>query len=325
MPSPERLKELYALMWRIRLFEEAANAAFDSEPAFSVLHMCCGQEAVEVGVCAALRPDDLVFGNHRSHGHLLAKGGDLNTTMAELFGRATGCCGGKGGSMHVVDATVGFMGANGIVSAGLPIATGAALAQAMTRSGRVVVVFFGDGATHRGAFHEALTLGSLWQLPVVYLCENNGYQQWVPQKEVAPVSEVARMGAAYAIPGVTVDGQDLEAVMAAAAAAVARARTGGGPTLLECRTYRFYGHSYGDTQGYRTAEEVARWRERDPLTLLARSLRERQAMSEGEDTGIQAAAARAVADAVAFAKASPYPSPEVLDRDVFDPAWRLGA
>jgi TPP-dependent pyruvate/acetoin dehydrogenase alpha subunit len=227
--------------------------------------------------------------------------------------------------MHVVDAKVGFMGANGIVAAGLPIATGAALAQAMRKSGRVVVVFFGDGATHRGAFHEALTLGSLWKLPVVYLCENNGYQQWVPQKEVAPVTQVATMAAAYGIPGVTVDGQDLEAVMAAAEAAVARARSGGGPTLLECRTYRYYGHSYGDLQGYRSAEEIAAWRQRDPLTLLSRTLRERQALAEGEDTAIQAAAKAAVEDALAFAKASPLPPPEALDRDVFDPAWRLGA
>ena len=238
-------RRIYTDMWRIRLFEEEALRQTSLGSVKGTLHTYCGEEAIAVAVCAHLRDDDYVLGTHRSHGHCLAKGAPMDRMMAELFGRATGSCRAKGGSMHIADFSRNILGANGIVAGGIGPGTGTALASKIRKSDQVSVVFFGDGAAARGPFHEGLLFGSLWKLPVVYVCENNGYQQWVPRKNVAVVDSVADMAASYAIPGVSVDGQDLEAVYEAAGEAVARARNGEGPTLIEARTYRFYGHSLG--------------------------------------------------------------------------------
>ena len=258
--SPGLCKKIYKDMWRIRLFEEEANRQTSLGNLVGALHMYSGEEAVAVGVCANLREDDYVLGTHRSHGHCLAKGADSGRMMAELFGKATGTCAGKGGSMHIADFSLNILGANGIVGAGIAPATGAALASKMRGTDQVSVCFFGDGAAARGTFHEGIGLGSLWKLPVVYVCENNHYQQWVARKDVSVVDSVADMAGSYAIPGVSINGQDVVAVYEVAGEAIERARKGGGPTLIEAQTYRFYGHSLGDEQQYRSAEEVEEWR-----------------------------------------------------------------
>src|SRR5262249_48386928 len=209
---------------------------------------------------------DYITSTHRGHGHCIAKGADIKRMMAELFGRATGYCKGKGGSMHIADFTVGMLGANGIVAGGFGLATGAGWAAQLRQSGQVAVCFFGDGAANRGPFHENINIGAVWKLPVVYVCENNQYAQWTPQKDVTLVTDIANMAPAYGIPGVQVDGMDALAVYEAAGEAIARARRGEGPTLLECKTYRFHGHNFGDPQMYRSREEIADWAEkRDPI------------------------------------------------------------
>ena len=234
--TQEKCLKMYTDMWRIRLFEEEANRQTNLGNIVGTLHMYCGEEAVAVGVCANLRDDDYVLGTHRSHGHCIAKGAESDKMMAELFGKATGTCGGKGGSMHVADFSLNMLGANGIVGAGIGPTTGTALASKIRGTDQVSVCFFGDGAAARGTFHEAIAMGSLWQLPVVYVCENNGYQQWVPRKNVAVVDSVADMAVSYSIPGDSDNGQDAIEVYEVIAEAVARARSGGGPSLIEART-----------------------------------------------------------------------------------------
>ena len=320
--SAERCESIYREMWRIRFFEEEANRQTSLGTVQGALHMYCGEEAVATGVCAHLRDDDYVLGTHRSHGHCLAKGAPMDQMMAELFGKATGTCRGKGGSMHIADLSRGILGANGIVAGGIGPATGTALASKMRGTDQVSVCFFGDGAAARGPFHEGILFGSLWKLPVIYICENNQYQQWVPREKVAVVDSVADMASSYAIPGVSVDGQNAVEVYEAAGEAVGRAREGGGPTLIEARTYRFYGHSVGDRQEYRTREEVDAWRSnRDPIKILYAYMSERQWLGEREDADIQAEVKAEVETAVAFANDSPYPGPDDLMTDVLDPIW----
>lgn len=317
-PVPERLKEMYRTMWRIRLFEEEANRQQAFGNVQGSFHMYIGEEAVAVGFCAHLRPDDYIVGTHRSHGHFIAKGGRIERMMAELFGREGGICRGKGGSMHVADFSVGMLGANGIVGGGFGPATGAALASQLRGDDRVTVCFFGDGAMQRGTFHEAINIGAIWNLPVIYVCENNQYQQWIPQRRMTKVTSVRDMAPSYGIPGESVDGQDVLAVSEVASRAIDRARTGGGPTLIECVTYRFHGHSPGDLQEYRDKEEVEYWRtERDPIQLLRTYLIERQQLGEDEDAAIRAAAAVEIESAVAFAEASPFPPDEEIVTDVY--------
>ena len=243
--SAEQGRKLYTDMWRIRLFEEEAIRQTSLGTVKGTLHTYCGEEAVAVGVCAHLRDDDYVLGTHRSHGHCLAKGAPMERMMAELFGRATGSCRGKGGSMHIADFSRNILGANGIVAGGIGPGTGTALASKIRGSDQVSVVFFGDGAAARGPFHEGIQFGSLWKLPVVYVCENNLYQQWVPRDRVAVVDSVADMAGSYAIPGVSVDGQDLDAVYTAAGEAIERARDGAGPTLIEARPIAFMDTLWG--------------------------------------------------------------------------------
>ena len=312
-------KKMYLDMWRIRLFEEEANRQTSLGTVQGSLHMYCGEEAVAVGICAHLRDDDYVTGTHRSHGHCLAKGTPMDRMMAELFGKATGSCAGKGGSMHVADFSINLLGANGIVGGGIGPATGTALASKMRGTDQVSVCFFGDGAVARGTFHEAITMGSLWKLPVVYMCENNQYQQWVPRKNVAVVDSVADMAASYAIPGVSIDGQDIVEVYEASSEAIERARSGGGPTLIEARTYRFYGHSLGDREEYRTREEVEEWRaNRDPIKLLRAHMAERQWLGDTDDEAVQEQAKAEVAAAVRFADESPFPAPDAALTDVLE-------
>ena len=324
--NAELSRRIYTDMWRIRLFEEEALRQTNLGSVKGTLHTYCGEEAIAVAVCAHLRDDDYVLGTHRSHGHCLAKGAPMDRMMAELFGRTTGSCRAKGGSMHIADFSRNILGANGIVAGGIGPGTGTALASKIRKSDQVSVVFFGDGAVARGPFHEGLLFGSLWKLPVIYVCENNGYQQWVPRRNVAVVDSVADMAASYAIPGVSVDGQDLEAVYGAAEEAVARARRGEGPTLIEARTYRFYGHSLGDMEEYRSREEVDDWREnRDPIKLFSAWMKERQWLGDDEDEAIQTEVKAEIVRSVAFAEESPLPSPEDVMTDVLDDEWRVSA
>ena len=322
----ELAKRMYLDMWRIRLFEEEANRQTGLGNVAGALHLYCGEEAVGVGVCAHLRDDDYVLGTHRSHGHCLAKGAPMNDMMAELFGKETGSCSGKGGSMHVADLSKNILGANGIVAGGIGPATGTGMATKIRGTDQVSVCFFGDGATARGPFHEGILMGSLWKLPVVYVCENNGYQQWVRRENVAVVDSVATMAASYDIPGVSVDGQNVVEVHEAAGEAIDRARRGEGPTLIEARTYRYFGHSMGDREEYRTREEVDDWRDnRDPIAIFRAYMAERQWLTEREDEEIQTAAKEAVAAAVEFADASAYPPLDAAHADVLDTEWMVDA
>jgi pyruvate dehydrogenase E1 component alpha subunit len=315
--TQEKCLKMYTDMWRIRLFEEEANRQTNLGNIVGTLHMYCGEEAVAVGVCANLRDDDYVLGTHRSHGHCIAKGAESDKMMAELFGRATGTCKGKGGSMHVADFSLNMLGANGIVGAGIGPTTGTALASKIRGTDQVSVCFFGDGAAARGTFHEAIAMGSLWQLPVVYVCENNGYQQWVPRKNVAVVDSVADMAVSYSIPGVSVNGQDAIEVYEVIAEAVARARSGGGPSLIEARTYRFYGHSLGDEQQYRTEEEVEeRKLNADPINILRDFMTERDWLSSADDEQVQQRAGDEITRAAKFAEESPWPEMGEVGTDV---------
>ena len=315
--TQEKCLKMYTDMWRIRLFEEEANRQTNLGNIVGTLHMYCGEEAVAVGVCANLRDDDYVLGTHRSHGHCIAKGAESDKMMAELFGRATGTCKGKGGSMHVADFSLNMLGANGIVGAGIGPTTGTALASKIRGTDQVSVCFFGDGAAARGTFHEAIAMGSLWQLPVVYVCENNGYQQWVPRKNVAVVDSVADMAVSYSIPGVSVNGQDAIEVYEVIAEAVARARSGGGPSLIEARTYRFYGHSLGDEQQYRTEEEVEeRKLNADPINILRDFMTGRDWLSSADDEQVQQRAGDEITRAAKFAEESPWPEMSEVGTDV---------
>ena len=317
-PSAEVLLDMYHLMWRIRLFEEQAEFQSSQGKVLGALHTCIGQEAVAVGVCAHLNGEDYITSNHRGHGHSISKGADMKRMMAELYGRITGSCKGKGGSMHIADFAVGMLGANGIVGGGFGLATGAGLAAQMRAKGQVAVCFFGDGAANRGPFHENINMGAVWRLPVVYVCENNQFAQWTAQEEVTLVTDIASMSSAYGIPGLQVDGMDVLAVYEAAGEAIGRAREGEGPTLLECKTYRFHGHNMGDPQQYRTREQIAEWSDsRDPLASFEKYLTKQEILTADESEAIQKQAAEEIQEAVTFADESPYPGPEELYRDVY--------
>jgi pyruvate dehydrogenase E1 component alpha subunit len=315
----EKLLEMYRKMVTIRRFEEKV-AELNARGVFPGLaHLYIGEEAVAVGACSALRADDLITSTHRGHGHCIAKGCDLKPMMAELLGRYTGYCKGKGGSMHICDFDRGILGANGIVGSNIPIAAGAALGIKMMRQDRVVLCFFGDGASNGGSFHEGLNFASIWKLPVVFVCEHNMYAISMPTKKSTSVANIADRASAYGMPGEVVDGQDVLAVYEAARRAVARARRGDGPSLLECKTYRWYGHFAGDEHhygGYRSVEEVEAWRARCPI----RGLRE-YAISKGipaEELDLIEERVRAkVEEAERFALGSPEPGPRVALEDVY--------
>src|SRR6266571_2700281 len=312
------LVEMLHKMILIREFDELAIQLRTEGKITGAVHPYVGEEAVAVGVCSALQLTDRVTSTHRGHGHCIAKGADIKRMMAELFGRATGYCKGKGGSMHIADFTVGMLGANGIVAGGFGLATGAGWAAQLRKSGQVAVCFFGDGAANRGPFHENINIAAVWKLPVVYVCENNQYAQWTPQKDVTLVTDIANMAPAYGIPGVQVDGMDALAVYEASGEAIARARRGEGPTLLECKTYRFHGHNFGDPQMYRSREEIAEWVDRrDPIKRLAGHLKDAGILTDTEDQEIQQRVAAELQEAVRFAESSPYPTPDELYKDVY--------
>jgi len=301
---------LYRQMVQIRQFEEELFRLFLKRPMPGSMHQYVGQEAVAVGVCAHLAKEDYVTSTHRGHGHCIAKGVGIKAIMAEMFAKKTGCCKGMGGSMHIADFGVGMLGANAIVGAGIPIATGAGWSCKVRYPGRVSVAFFGEGAANEGAFHEGINLAAVWRLPVVFVCENNMYNFSVHYKKTMLLDNVADRAAAYGIPGQVVDGMDLLAVYGAAGEAIKRARQGEGPTLLECKTYRFMGHSRFEPAGYRSKEEVEAWKKRDPIPMFRGWLLKAPLASEAEFEEIDRAVAKEIEEAVAFAEQSPDPEPD---------------
>lgn len=304
---------MYGLLWRIRLFEGHVQrlAAAGEVPGFP--HLSTGQEAVAVGVCAHLTAEDTLFTGHRGHGHALAKGCDLTATLAEILGRDTGLCRGRGGSMHLVDAAHGMLGATGVVGGNLPLAAGAAWAAQARGSQAVSAVFFGDGATGAGVFHETLNLAALWKLPLLLVCENNGYAEFTSRAEHSPVTRVSEFARPYGMASLSVDGNDLAAVDAAAQAAIAQLRSGAGPYLLECMTFRLAGHFVGDAQPYRSKEELAAAAAKCPIERLGRALVAAGVPAE-ELESIAGAARRELQQAVEAARAAPRPDPAtVLD------------
>lgn len=312
----EKLVKLYREMLRIRLFEEKVSELFTKALLPGFIHLYIGQEAVAVGVCANLRKDDYIASTHRGHGHCIAKGAELKRMMAELFGKKTGYCKGKGGSMHIADYRLGILGANAIVGANIPIAAGAALAAKLRGTDRVAVAFFGDGASNTGAFHEGINMAALWKLPVIFVCENNLYAISTRVSKSTPVTNIADRAASYGIPGVVVDGMDVVAVYKVAHEAVERARKGEGPTLIECKTYRFCGSFEGDPQHYKTREEMEEWKKKDPLRLRERLI-EKGVLTEAEVEEIEQKIRLAVEEAVEYAEGSPYPEPEEVTKDLF--------
>lgn len=316
--NTEQMILMYKRMLMIRRFDERAVELYRTGELPGFLHPYIGEEATAVGVCANLRKDDYITSTHRGHGHLIAKGGSLDKMMAELYARTTGYCHGKGGSMHIADVSLGILGANGIVGAGIPIATGAALSAKMRKTDQVAVSFFGDGASNQGVFHEALNLASIWELPVVYVCENNQYGMGTPQSKHQHIKDISIRAKAYGIPGVSVDGNDVIKVYETASEAIARARRGDGPTLIECKTYRFHGHHVGDPgTSYRTRDEVEEWKQRDPILRLRTMILEEEGFSEAELEAIDAEVIEKLQKAIQFAKNSPSPLPgDALD-DLF--------
>jgi len=307
-PGRDTLVALYRGMLVIRRTEEQLVKMYAAGKLYGGVHTYIGEEAVATGVCAHLRPDDTVFSTHRGHGHALAKGVTPRELIAEVLGRATGCSGGRGGSMHLFKPEVGFLGSSGIVGPSITLAAGTGYAARILKIDRVGVAFFGDGATNNGSFHEGINLATTWSLPTLFVCENNMYATEVPYAKATRQTSVAARAAAYGLPGVEVDGNDVLAVYRAAAEAVARARSGGGPTLIECKTYRTRAHSEGMRDaGYRTQEEVAAWKARDPLALLETHM---LAADPGAKTALEAIDAEVkamVEEAAAFALASPLP------------------
>ena len=308
---------VYETMQKIRLFELKALQLFEENKLRGSVHLYVGEEAIAASVCAHLRDDDYITSTHRGHGHCIAKGASLDTTMAELMGKVTGCCKGRSGSMHIADFEKGNLGANAIVGAGLPIAVGAALSIKLRKTDQVAVAFFGEGASNEGVFHEALNMAGLWKLPVIFVCENNGYGISVPQWQSTAVQDISVRAAGYDMPGVTVDGNDVLTVGGAFSEAVKRARSGEGPTLIECKTYRWFGHWTGDPCVYRTRAEVDEWKKKDPITSFRRVLTENYRVSLEHLDDIDAKVWELVEAAVTFGLESPEPDPARLLDDVF--------
>jgi pyruvate dehydrogenase E1 component alpha subunit len=317
MPAPAQLAQMYRTMVLLRRFEERVNELYLQGRIPSTLHLYIGQEAVATGVCANLRPDDYAFSTHRPHGHALAKGVSPQRLLAELYAKATGCCQAKGGSMHVGDMSVGMVPAIAIVGANVPIAAGTALAAKMQGSDRVSVCFFGDGAANEGAWHEGLNVAAIWDLPVIYVCENNLYAASTPVSLTFKVENIADRAAAYGMPGVIVDGNDVLAVFEASRAAIARARAGGGPTLLECKTYRLCGHSRSDPRTYRSKEEEAEWQQLDPIPRFHRQLATQGLCTIQQLQEIEQDVEQTLDQAIAFAESSPEPELAELYTHVF--------
>jgi TPP-dependent pyruvate/acetoin dehydrogenase alpha subunit len=315
--DPETQLALYRTMLTIRLFEQRVAREFRTGEVPGFVHMYVGEEAVAAGVCANLDDPDYVTSTHRGHGHCIAKGCELAAMMAEIYGREDGLCRGRGGSMHIADFSRGMLGANAIVGGGIALATGAGLASAVRGSGQVAVSFFGDGAVNQGVFHESLNLAAIWKLPVIYVCENNGFAESTPVAYASSVPHLASRASGYGIPGVTIDGADVLDVYAAAREAVARARAGEGPTFLEIKTYRFMGHFEGDPERYRDDGERQALRQHDALANLRTRLLSEGHASDSELEAMGAQIEAAVGEAVDFARASPFPDPAEIERYVY--------
>lgn len=313
------LLDLHRRMVRIRIFEETAGKLMEDGKIPGALHLYVGQEAVAAGVMVHLSNEDWITSTHRGHGHLIAKGGEFHRMFAELYGKATGYCKGKGGSMHICNMELGMLGANGIVGGGPPIAVGAAFSNRFRKTDRVACTFFGDGASNEGAFHEAANMAGLYKLPAVFVCENNGYGEFTAQANHQAIVDVADRAAGYGMPGVVVDGMDAVAVYEAAGEAIARARQGEGPTLLECKTYRFFDHVgvRGMGLAYRSDDEVERYRARDPILNLERQLADQGLLSAEQARGVHEEVTADVQAGVKFAEDSPMPEPGALLEDVY--------
>lgn len=313
----ESLVKMYRKMLEIRFFEEKVFGLYGQNLVPGTIHLYAGEEAVAVGVCSALSKDDYITSTHRGHGHCIAKGADLKRTMAEILGKKTGYCKGKGGSMHIADFSIGMLGATAVVGAGLPIAVGAGLSARLRKTGQVVACFFGEGASNQGTFHESINMASAWKLPVIFVCENNLYAMGTRQSRIMNIENIADRAVSYGIPGVSVDGNDVLAVYEAACVAVERARRGEGPTLIECKTYRQKGHSRVDPAKYRPREEVEGWLQRDPIKRLRHKLIQTVISTEAELQEIEKEVSSEIEDAVKFAVESTFPAPEEALEDVY--------
>ena len=310
--------ELYRTMMKIRGFETSVERLFEAGKIPGFVHLYLGEEAIATGVCAALREDDYITSTHRGHGHCIAKGGNPKEMFAEIYGKRTGYCKGKGGSMHIAAVEKGILGANGIVGGGLTIAPGAAFSARYRGTDQVCVCFFGDGASNNATFHEGINLAALWDLPAVFVCENNQYAASVPQKNHQKIVDISARAQAYGIPGVTIDGNDVIAVYETALKAVTRAREGRGPTLIECKTFRHRGHFQGDPDVLRNKDEVRAWiTEKDPIEKYRKHLIKHKSFSEEELEAIDQEVQEELNDAIRFAEESPFPRPEETFEDVY--------
>ncbi len=309
--------DLLRRMWLIRAFEEKLSTLYAERQVVGLLHLGIGQEAVAVGALSLLRDDDYVYGSHRSHGHAIAKGADVGKLMAEIAGRATGYCGGKGGSMHIVAKECGFITATGVVGGTIPLALGAAFASKERKQGQLAVVFFGDGAGQGGSFHESLNIASLWQLPVIFICENNGYAEFTPLSAHTKIERLARHAKTYAIPASTVDGNDLFAVREAMTKAVENCRAGKGPVFVECLTHRMRGHYEGDPAKYRELSQLAEWKKKDPIARVARALKSKKALTDAQLAAMESEARALIEKAAEFSLSSPWPDDDSVDDQVY--------
>lgn len=313
----DRLRSMLHEMLLIRFFEETSEQLYLQGMVHGTMHLSIGQEGSAVGAITALRRDDYILSTHRGHGHCIAKGAQVELMMAEFMGKENGYCRGRGGSMHMADVSTGNLGANGIVAGGVPMAAGVGLSIQMQKQDKVILVFFGDGAANEGAFHESINMASIWDLPVIYFIENNQYAMSMSIARASKLDNLSERAAAYGIPGVTVDGNDVIAVYAATREAVERARSGGGPTLIEAKTYRWKGHSKSDKQRYRTKEEVKEWQERDPIPRLAARMIDAGLLTEAEFAALQEEAQKEIAAAVEFARNSPDPDPATILEGIY--------
>lgn len=318
--DPAICHEMYRKMRLIRRFEEIVIQLVNANEIAGTTHEYIGEEAIAVGVCSSLKQNDIIASTHRGHGHIIAKGGDVKRMMAELFGRVTGYNRGKGGSMHIADLALGIYGANGIVAAGVPIAAGAAWAAKIRRTGQVAVAFFGDGGANQGVLHETMNLAGIWQLPLIFVCENNQYAVTTASTVATAGPGISHRAAAYGFPGHLVDGMDVEQVVESVGEAVERARSGGGPSLLECKAYRYQGHFTAERAlklTYRLQDEIELWRGKDPITQWAAKLEERKILSQEERAAVDGEVEAQLEEAVAYARASEWPEADEAFQDMY--------
>lgn len=313
----EKLIDMLSKMYKIRFFEEKVDYLFSLGLVHGTMHLSIGQEAVAVGAVSALKSDDYILSTHRGHGHCIAKGADINLMMAEFLGKETGYCRGRGGSMHIADIESGNLGATGVVGGGIPISTGVGLSIKMRKTGQVILCFFGDGAANLGAFHESLNLAAIWKLPVIFLCENNMYGMSMPVKKAIAIKDIAKRADSYGFPGKVVDGNDVLAVYEFVLKAVKRARKGEGPSLIECKTYRWKGHSKSDQNLYRSKEEIRSWKKKCPIKRFKKRLISENTLKEEEIKMIENDAKEVIEKAVDFANNSPEPSVEEIFEGVY--------